>query len=241
MRITSLSARKIKASNGVPTIQVIVNKRKAAAPTGESRGKHATPEYHQDIQWNIDAINHFTELKSLEIKSFNDLKKVESEIVNKFNLEDVKQFGANALFALESAILKALANENKKPLWALINPDAKDLPIPLGNAIGGGVHVHNRDAPEFQEFLLIPQTQSAKQNIILMTKIHALLKKEIKPLGKGAEGEWQSSLSNEEILDVLNKFPSIKIGLDIAASSFYEFSNYKYKDKTLSPQDQIKY
>jgi len=36
-----------------------------------------------------------------------------------------RHVGANTLFALESAVLKAIAKEQKKKVWQLINPNAK--------------------------------------------------------------------------------------------------------------------
>jgi len=48
-----------------------------------------------------------------------DLNKFENFINKKFKFEDAKQFGANALFALESAILKAIAKSERKELRSL--------------------------------------------------------------------------------------------------------------------------
>ena len=117
MKIKSLSARKIKDSRGEYTIEVSVNGLKASSPSGKSKGKYETPSYNKSLNWNITAIN---KLKiPFEINSFSDLKKLESLIKKQFKLKSAKQFGANALFALQSATLKALAKENKKQLWQI--------------------------------------------------------------------------------------------------------------------------
>ena len=163
MLIKEVRARKIKDSRREDTIEVSVNECKASSPSGKSTGKFETPSYHKSINWNIKSINS---LKfDFEINSFADLKKVENLIKKKFKLKDAKQFGANALFALESAILKALAKSEKKELWQVINPKAKDFPVPIGNAIGGGKHSEDfKVHPIFQEFLLIPHEKTFEKN-----------------------------------------------------------------------------
>ncbi len=239
MIIKEVSARSILDSRKQPTIEVNVNGQKASAPAGKSTGKYETPSYHISLEWNIKSINSFPELKKLEIDSFQDLEKLESLIKKKFNLKDAREFGANALFALESAILKALARSKKKELWEIINPSSKRIPLPLGNAVGGGVHSHNENRPTFQEFLLIPQLNSMKENFKLMREVHKSLKQKLASKAKNDEGAWQTPLQEEEILKILSSFKDIKIGLDVAASSFYKNGSYIYNSRRLSRMQQI--
>jgi enolase len=181
----------------------------------------------------------------LEINSFSDLKKLESFIRKTARIKNVEKFGGDALFALESATLKALAKEQKKQLWQVINPkagEAKKFPVPIGNAIGGGLHSKNRNKPEFQEFLLIPRSESFRENVETMKSIYRELGKLLKSNSKNDEGAWQTSLSNEEILSILKKFKrKTRIGVDIAASSFFDVHNYFYRKKTLNRDAQIRY
>lgn len=241
MYIKEVRAEKILDSRGEPTIEVFINGIKASSPSGKSKGKHETPSWHKSFQWNINAISNFHELKNLKISSFSDLSLVESKIKRKFKLKDAKQFGANALFALESAILKALAKEQKKQLWEII-PRAgkiKKIPIPIGNAIGGGLHSHNKNAPEFQEFLLIPRGKTAKENYKIMKSTYSKLKSILKAHTINDEGAWQTSFSNEKVLEILSRFKNIKIGIDVAASSFYKDGNYFYNNETVDRNFQI--
>ena len=239
MFIKEIKARKIKDSRKELTIEVSINGIKASSPSGKSTGKYETHSYHKSIDWNINAINN---LKiDFELDNFNDLTKLEHFIKKKFKLKDAKQFGANALFALESAVLKALAKSQNKQLWQVINPTAKKIPIPVGNAIGGGLHSHNKDAPEFQEFLLIPKQSSIKQNVKTLNIIYKKLKTKIKSDSKNDEGAWQTSLPNEEIFFILSKFKDIRIGVDVASSSFYKNAEYVYKNKSLDTNAQISY
>src|SRR3989344_3061679 len=225
MFLKRVHARKIKDSRGDPTIEVIIEKVKASAPSGKSTGKYETPSYHKSLDWNIKFLN--LQIFNLEIKSFNDLKKLEFFIKKKAKLRDAKQFGANALFALECAILKALAKEQKKQLWQIINAEARKIPIPLGNVIEGGLHAHNKDHPTFQEFLVIPNEKSFEKNYILMKKIHSELHKLLNENKKTDEGAWESRLHNSEIFTILSSFKGVRLGTDAAASSFYKNENYQ--------------
>jgi len=235
MLLREVKAKKIKDSRGDLTIEVSVNGFKASSPSGKSKGKYETPSYYKSIDKNIKFLN-ITEF-NLNINSFNDLRKVESFIKKKLKFKNPKQFGANALFALESAILKALARSKKKQLWQIINPKAKKLPIPVGNAIGGGLHSHNKNAPTFQEFLLIPKSKSIKQNIKTMQQIY----KKFKTKSKNDEGAWQINANDEQVLEILKKIKNVRIGIDAAASSFYKNKEYCYKNKSLNKTAQIHY
>ena len=102
MILKQVKAKKIKNSRGEPTIEVTINKVKASAPSGKSIGKYETPQYYKSLNNNTKILNS---LKfNLGINSFKDLSKVESFIKNKLKLKNIKQFGANALVALEVAI-----------------------------------------------------------------------------------------------------------------------------------------
>lgn len=240
MLLKGVIARRIKDSRGEDTIEVEIEGQKASSPAGKSTGKYETPSYHNSIDWNIHFLNSFS--PDIEINSFNDLKKLENVIKKQCKFKDVKQFGANALFALECAILKALAKENKKQLWQIINPKAKKFPIPAGNAIGGGLHSHNPNHPEFQEFLLIPKAKSFKENVNIMNEVYSSIQKKLNSKSINDEGALETSNTNGEILEALLEHKNkINMGIDIAASSFYKNNKYIYKSQNLSKQDQIDY
>ena len=60
---------------------------------------------------------------------------------------------------------KAMAKEQKKQVWQLINPNAKKFPRLVGNCIGGGKHTNTKTKkPDFQEFLLIPNLKSVEES-----------------------------------------------------------------------------
>jgi len=228
MFIKEVRARAIKDSRGTATIEVSVNNSRASSPSGKSTGKYETPSYHQDLKWNIKFLNEWK--KWLEIEDFNDLERVEDFIKKEIKEKDVKMFGANALYAFESAILKALALEEKKELWQVINANASRFPRPVGNAVGGGLHsMKFKKHPVFQEFLLIPKEKSFSDNVRMMKEVYRQIGKKLNAKQINDEGAWQTELDDEAALGALSEFKNIDIGVDVAASSFYKQKLYDYK------------
>ncbi len=156
--------------------------------------------------------------------------------------------GANTMFAFESAVLKAMASEKRRKVWQLINPEAKKLPRLVGNCVGGGKHSSLFKKPDFQEFLLIPQTKSVKESFEInkkaKEKIEYLLKKTDGKFQteKTDENAWATTLNEKEVLDILKEI-KIPLGVDIAASSFYKRKRYNYENPRLkrSEDEQFTY
>jgi len=241
MLIKEIKAEKIPDSRGQPTIKVTIDGVAASSPSGKSTGKYENKPYNTSLDFSIEEINHLN--FDFEIKTFDDLKKVENFICKKYHFRNARQFGANALFALESAILKALAKSKNKQLWQIINPKASKFPVPVGNAIGGGLHstkfkVH----PIFQEFLIIPNESSFSKNVKIMREVYEGIGTILKASEKNDEGAWQAAINNKEALEVLSKFKNrIRIGIDAAVSSFFRSDKYCYESKLLDSESQIIY
>jgi len=249
MRIKEVLARVILNSRKEETIEVLIKTDSgifsASSPSGKSKGKYENPAYKKSIEGDIANIKN---LKfDFEINEFKDLVKVE---------EVVKEIGANSLFALETAILKALSLEQGKELWQIINEKARRIPSPVGNCIGGGLHTKSLNflKPDFQEFLVIPKNDIV-ESVFLMNRAYELCRKRLKlrkALGElNDENAWSTSLGNEEVLDILDKTREeleqqgsrIEIGVDAAASTFYTGLLYNYKNPTkrLKGEEQKEY
>ena len=231
MIIKEVRAKKIKNSRNEDSIEIFVKsdigKAKASAPTGKSKGKYEKEYYKGKIDAIVEKINSFEKLNGIEIKSFNDLKKVEK----------IFNFGSNPNVALEYAILKNFKKPFKK-----FNLGYRKFPIPLGNSIGGGLHTKSRRKADFQEFLIYVDncrkfSDRVKINLLVYNEIKKCLAQEDKNFkGKrNDEGAWISGLSNIEILSLLKRICdkvssktnfSVRIGLDVAASSFYKNGKY---------------
>ncbi|MGA2130216.1 MAG: hypothetical protein ABSG05_01190 [Candidatus Pacearchaeota archaeon] len=246
--IKKVSAKAIFDSRREKTIFVTIETSagifSASAPNGKSTGKYEKKPYKKDIQGDIKTLKQFSSYFSDEqIEKFDDLRRVEDTIE--------RHVGANTSFALESAVLKALASEKKKQVWQLINPNAKKLPRLVGNCIGGGLHSKTpQDAkkPDFQEFLLIPKTKTVEEAWETNKKIKKSLQNELKKEDENFKGKkndedaWQTSLNEKEVLEIL-KNSRVDAGIDVAASTFYKIKKYLYKNPMLSrdKEEQFSY
>jgi enolase len=230
MIIKGVSAQNIldsrKEKTILVTIKTSVGEFSASSPTGKSTGKYEAKPYKKSVEEDISTLKEFSDYFSKDIiGKFDDLHRIE-DILD-------RQVGANTVFALESAVLKALAKEKKKEVWELINSNAKRFPRLVGNAMGGGKHSSESMKPDFQEFLLIPNEESAEKNSETMKKAKkdlrdALAMQDKKFSGsRNDEDAWNTSLNEKEALDIIRQM-GIPFGVDAAASGFYSRKNYHY-------------
>ncbi len=245
-----VSAKEILDSRKQKTILVNIRTNigefSASAPNGKSTGKYEAKPYKKNLEDDIKKIKQFSDYFSKEvIENFNDLRRIE-DIVD-------KHIGANTLFSLESCVLKALAKEQGKEIWQLINPNLTNtakFPRLVGNCIGGGKHSSIQEEgkkPDFQEFLLIPDLKSVKENFEANKKAKENTEEFLKRVDKNFkskkndEDAWITSLNEKEVLELLHelKFP---LGLDVAASSFHK-RKYHYENPKLqrTSEEQLSY
>lgn len=249
--VKKVSAKHVLDSRKEKTISVSINTNvgrfSASSPMGKSRGKHEERPYKKSLEEDIETLKKFSDYFSEEIiDSFADLRRIE-DIVD-------RHIGANSFFALESAILKALAKEKKKQVWQLIEPELSKsknkikLPRLVGNCIGGGSHSKGDKKPDFQEFLLIPKTNSPRESFKAIKKA----KKDVVYFLNDSdenfrektndEDAWETSLNEKEVLDVMRKL-KLPLGIDIAASEFCKRKKYQYQNPVLgrTKEEQLSY
>jgi len=252
MIIKRVVAKKIYNSRREDTIKVFVKSDKgtseASVPAGASVGKHEVMAFPKEgVNSSVDLINKnlSNELKGFEFNEFNDLKKIEIH----WNIE---KEGGNSLLALELALLKNLG-----PLWKVLNKDAKQVPRPVGNCIGGGMHIKKEGVLDIQEFLLLSLTASSFNDAVSANeRAYNLIRKQLRKLDPKFnyemtdEGAWAPNITNIQALDLLKKVVNkvsdefgfkLRIGVDVAASSFFDGKNYVYKNpaQKLSPKEHF--
>ena len=245
MIIKGVKAKSIQDSRKEPTIEVIINtnvgKFSSSAPNGKSKGKYEAKSYTKSLIKDIESLETLSDYFSEEhLEKFEDLRRIEDIVKG--------HIGANTLFALESAVLKAISKEQKKEIWEIINPNAKIFPRFVGNSIEGGLHSNTSKKPDFQEFLLIPNLNSPdknqKMNLESKEKLKYLLKNKDSKFSekKSDENAWITSLNEKEVLELVNQL-NLPLGVDVASSSFYKRKKYYYKNPPLdrTKEEQLMY
>ncbi len=245
MIIKEVTGKIIKDSRGDQTVEVSIKtdagRFSASAPNGKSKGKYESKPYIKSISKDIESLEKLSDYFSEEyFEKFDDLMRLEDIVKG--------HIGANTLFAFESAVLKAISKEQKKEIWELINPNQRKFPRFVGNSIGGGLHSETNKKPDFQEFLLIPDSNLPSDNFRInleaKDKERYILKSKDSKFNekKNDENAWVTSLNEKEVLEILSEL-KIPFGIDAATSTFYKRKKYHYKNPPLdrTPEEQLMY
>jgi enolase len=167
--------------------------------------------------------------------------------------ENKSRLGANAMLAVSMAVAKAAAEESGLPLYRYFGGSgAMQMPVPMMNIINGGAHADNN--LDIQEFMIIPiGAPSFREAIRYGSEVFHTLKKILHDKGLatsvGDEGGFAPSVANHEeaiklIIQAIEQAgyepgTQIALGLDCAASEFYQDGKYTLEAEglTLSSAD----
>ena len=253
--IEVIELRTILDSRGNPTVEADIYTEsgfgRSAAPSGASTGsleaKVKPPK--EAVEYAIqNVIPALIGMDAADQESFDDqLRDIDGTA-------DFADIGANIAVALSLANAKAAASALDLPLFRYLGGAfAKEMPLPLGNIIGGGAHAEN--ATEIQEFLVVPgDATGAEEAVFANAAVHrnvkALLKKRGIAAGKGDEGAWapqiDDALAFELIAEAIGMVAdelniTVDMGIDVAASQLWNGDGYKYRDRVRSTEDQVGY
>ncbi|XP_077471753.1 enolase 1a, (alpha) [Stigmatopora argus] len=239
---------------------------RAAVPSGASTGIYEALELRDNdptrymgkgVSKAVEHINNKI-APALVGKDVNvkEQAKVDKLMLDMDGTENKSKFGANAILGVSLAVCKAGAAEKGVPLYRHIADLAGNreviLPVPAFNVINGGSHAGNKLA--MQEFMILPVGASSfKEAMRIGAEVYHNLKNVIKEkYGKdatnvGDEGGFAPNiLDNKEALELLKNAigkagytDKIVIGMDVAASEFYQDGKYDLDFK--SPKDPNRY
>lgn len=257
VRIKKVIAKEIFDSRGVPTLSVSCEfssgiAGEAKVPSGKSTGSLEALELRDgDVdRYEGKGVNRAIENVNTEINNFLQDKDFEQNTLDE-NLikldgtENKSRLGANAILGVSMAFARACAKEKNIELYEYLgsltgNMNFK-MPEPLLNVINGGKH--SDSGLDIQEFMLVPMGFDSFYKKIeasgsVISSLRQILLDKKYEVTLGDEGGFAPKLSsNEEALDLLEQAiknagytnEQIKIGLDVAASSFYENGSYVFK------------
>jgi len=255
-KITSVSAREILDSRGNPTLEVYIEidgvKATAMVPSGASTGKHEALELRDGDKNRYKGLGVLKATQNIneEIsgnligKKFDQLE-LDNFLIKLDGTENKSRLGANAILGVSMAFARACALKTEIELYEYLgrlagNTDYR-LPQPMLNIINGGKHADS--GLDIQEFMLAPVgfetfTRKIQAGSEVIHTLRDILKKNGYTVSVGDEGGFAPKLhSNEEALDLMAEAikeagydtERIKIGMDAAASSFYENGAYVLK------------
>ncbi len=266
--IDAVIAREILDSRGNPTVEVEVvlddgTVSRAAVPSGASTGAFEAYElrdgdksryFGKGVQQAVAAVED--ELgPAIEGLDAGEQRVVDTVLNETDGTPNKERTGANAILGVSLAVAKAAADSADLPLYRYLGgPNAHLLPVPLFNVINGGEHADN--GIDFQEFFLAPiGAETYGESLRWGTEVYHTLRSELKAAGYatglGDEGGFAPDLpSNREGLDFLIKAiekagfkpgTDVAVGLDVAATEFFNDGKYHLDGKAQSTAELIKF
>lgn len=270
IKIKQIEAREILDSRGRPTVEVTLGSENysatASVPSGASTGIYEALELRDGdssrfrglgVQKAVHNIEKIIAPKLLE-KEFNQ-KLLDEFLINLDGTENKSNLGANAVLGVSLAFAKVSALEKNLELYeylgSLLGNKEYSLPVPMLNVINGGQHADS--GLDIQEFMIGPVGFNSFEEKIrvgaeIIYSLRDLLKEKGYTISVGDEGGFAPKLkSNEEALDLLvlaiekagYTQDQVKIGMDVAASSFYSNGKYNLRingeDKNLDSKELV--
>ncbi|WP_440953123.1 phosphopyruvate hydratase [Methanococcoides sp. FTZ1] len=265
--IEKVHAREILDSRGNPTVEVDVYTGRgfgrASVPSGASTGSNEALELRdKDERYNgkgvLDAVENVNSTIAKELLGMDvrNQREIDELMIALDGTDNKMNFGANAILGVSMAVAKAAADSLGMPLYRYLGgTNAFALPVPTMNVLNGGKHAGNDLS--IQEFMIQPKGAETYSNALRMgaETYHALARiLEDKYGGSatnvGYEGGYAPNISmTADALDALVAAideagyteSEITIGLDAAASEFFEDGKYSIDGNMLTPAELVDY
>ena len=253
--ITSVYAREVLDSRGNPTVEVEVETEsgamgRALVPSGASTGVHEALELRDG-----DKSRYLGKGTTKAVKNVNEViapKLIGMDVTQQVAIDHLmlaldgtdnkSKLGANATLGVSMACARAAADFYGIPLYNYFGGfNAVQLPLPMMNILNGGAHADF--CIDFQEIMILPVGASSVKEAVRMGAevFHALktiLKKNGYVTSVGDEGGYAPKLGSnteafERVVEAIKAAgyepgKDICLGIDVAASEFYNTETKKY-------------
>ncbi len=257
-RIAEVSAREILDARGNPTVEVDVlldsgARGRAAVPSGASTGSREALELRDGGERYRgkgvrDAVGHVSgelakAVQGAAVGGLAEQAELDRRMIELDGSASKSRLGANALLGVSLAVAHASAADSGQGLYRWL-ADGREplLPLPMMNILNGGEHAAN--SVDFQEFMILPTGAASFGEALRCGSevFHALrdvLHEAGLATGVGDEGGFAPDLdSNERAVEMVLRGieragyrpgDDVHVGLDVAASEFYEEGRYRLK------------
>jgi enolase len=266
--IAFVDAREILDSRGNPTVEVDVvlddgTVASAAVPSGASTGAFEAYELRDEdpkryggkgvlkaVEAVIDVLS-----EAIEGLDASEQRAIDAALIEADGTDNKSKLGANSILGVSLAVAKAAALSADLPLFRYLGgPNAHVLPVPMMNVINGGAHADTN--VDVQEFMVLPiGAESYSEGLRWGVETYHALKSELKSkgfaTGLGDEGGFAPNLANNRaaldlLMDAITKAgftpgKDIALGLDVAATEFFENGSYRFEGRELNSAELVAY
>lgn len=243
---------------------------RAAVPSGASTGASEALELRDEGKafmgkHVLKAVSNVNEILGKKLIGFDvrEQTTIDEEMIFIDGTENKSNLGANAILSVSLAVAKLASQLSEVPLFAYLHNVAYGkmrndylLPLPCCNIINGGEHAGNNLA--IQEFMVLPVgANSFSQAMQNVSEVYQTLKKLLgkrygpSSINVGDEGGFAPNLSltAEAVEIIIEAIESagflvgtdFVLGMDAAASEFFEDGSYNIDGKKLSEEELLEY
>mgnify|MGYP001548233651 FL=1 len=256
--IVNVKAREIMDSRGNPTVEVDIYLAcgvmgRAAVPSGASTGKREALELRDKRSKRFGgkgvtkAVKNVLTVITPAIMGLDAANQIALDhcMIKLDGTANKAKLGANAILGVSMAVARAAARAYEMPLYRYLGGiNARNLPVPMMNIINGGAHAANN--LDIQEFMIIPFgaksiAQAVQMGAETFHQLKSILKDRKLSTAVGDEGGFAPNLeSNETAIQLImtaienagyKPGKDMGIGLDAAASEFYQNGKYVLKSE----------
>lgn len=259
-QIEKIIAREISDSRGKPTVEVELTTSDgsfvASCPSGASTGINEALELRDDDKRGVSkAIANVNDIiaPALVGKDPVNQKEIDGLMLQLDGTKNKSKLGANAILPVSMAVARAGAKAKGVSLYQHLSDlsgNTMGMPLPSFNILNGGAHAKNE--LEIQEFMVVPQKGTMKENVELGNKVFAALTELLKATPEGVptmgdEGGYAPAIATaQEALNLINTAiggdKDVKIALDCASSEFYRDGKYEPQaDKQLTREEMVEF
>ncbi len=253
--IVDVYAREVIDSRGNPTVEVEVTTEsgawgRALVPSGASTGEHEAVELRDGDKsrfggkGTLKAVSNVNEIIAPKILGMDcrDQVLIDKTMIELDGTENKGKLGANAILGVSIACARAAADYYGMPLYKYFGgTNAKQMPLPMMNILNGGAHADF--CIDFQEIMILPvSAPSVREAVRMGAEVFHALKTILKKAGYntavGDEGGYAPKLGSnteafERVVEAIKAAgykpgEDICLGIDVAASEFYDAETGKY-------------
>ncbi|MEP7162964.1 MAG: phosphopyruvate hydratase [Candidatus Moraniibacteriota bacterium] len=227
---------------------------RAGVPSGASTGIHEALELRDNDPKRYHGLGVLTAVKNIETEireavlgmEATDQKALDKKMIALDGTENKSRLGANAILGVSLVVARAAAKSTGQSLADYLEllyggKKKKGFPIPMFNILNGGKHADS--GLSAQEFKIIPAgiptyPEQLRAGSEIFHSLKKLLEKNDHSVAVGDEGGFAPHLeSHAQALEMLKaaieaagyRFgEEVFLGLDVAASSFYEKNDTAY-------------
>ncbi len=252
-------------SRGNPTVEVEMwgesgMSALATIPSGASTGVHEAVELRDGDKKRYGGKGVLKAVKNADGEIFEAVKGMHTEdylgldkkMIELDGTENKGRLGANAILAVSMAAAHLSAKEHGLWLYEYFNKNSKLLPVPMMNIMNGGAHADS--GLDIQEFMILPVgapnfREALRMGAEIFHSLKGILKDKGLSVAVGDEGGFAPNLPHneaalEDIVAAIEKagykpWKEVMLGLDVAASGFYDAEKKLYKIKVNGKPEEL--